>query len=190
MKIGRIISSKQKFKMLVLAILVGVAISPDPVVAQSNNWGGKMGQWDMWSPHWMQRHMWNPDQMGPRMQRRMARHWTFMHKGIPTEYHGTRNPYSSEQSVIEDGRVLYQENCASCHGVEGTGDGEVANSLSPSPALLAYMIHQPMSVDEYMLWSIAEGGESFETDMPAFKDTLSTDEIWKIITYMRAGFPK
>jgi mono/diheme cytochrome c family protein len=25
--------------------------------------------------------------------------------------------------------------------------------------------------------------------MPAFKDTLARDDIWKIIAYMRAGFP-
>jgi mono/diheme cytochrome c family protein len=25
--------------------------------------------------------------------------------------------------------------------------------------------------------------------MPAFKDTLAREDIWRIITYMRAGFP-
>jgi len=69
------------------------------------------------------------------------------------------------------------------------GDGEVANSLNPSPALLAYMIQMPMSVDEYMLWSISDGGAAFGTAMPAFKDVLNQNEIWKIVTYMRAGFP-
>jgi mono/diheme cytochrome c family protein len=69
------------------------------------------------------------------------------------------------------------------------GDGEVAKSLSPSPALLAHMIQMPMSVDEYMLWSISDGGSAFGTAMPAFKDVLTNDEIWKIVTYMRAGFP-
>lgn len=69
------------------------------------------------------------------------------------------------------------------------GDGEAAKALNPSPALLAYMIQMPMSVDEYMLWTISDGGAAFGTDMPAFKDVLSKDEIWKIVTYMRAGFP-
>ena len=69
------------------------------------------------------------------------------------------------------------------------GDGEAAKALDPSPALLAYMIQMPMSVDSYMLWSISEGGEAFGTAMPAFKEVLTKDEIWKIVTYMRAGFP-
>jgi mono/diheme cytochrome c family protein len=69
------------------------------------------------------------------------------------------------------------------------GDGEGGKSLSPSPALLANLIEMPMSVDEFLLWSISDGGTAFGTAMPAFKDVLTRDEIWKIVTYMRAGFP-
>ena len=150
---------------------------------------GQQGQWDRWNPNWMQRDMWGPGQMGPGMQKRMARHWTFMHQGIPAAYRGARNPLPTDAKTIGEGRTLYQDNCASCHGATGMGDGEAANSLNPSPALLAYMIQMPMAVDEYMLWSISDGGEAFGTDMPAFKDALKRDEIWKIIAYMRAGFP-
>jgi len=46
-----------------------------------------------------------------------------------------------------------------------------------------------MSGDEYLLWTISEGGERFGTDMPAFEDKLGEEDIWKIIAYMRAGFP-
>jgi mono/diheme cytochrome c family protein len=47
----------------------------------------------------------------------------------------------------------------------------------------------PDAVDEYLLWAISEGGKSFGTNMPAFKDALTEEQIWQIITYMRAGFP-
>jgi len=137
----------------------------------------------------MQRDMWGPGQMGPGMQQRMVRHWTFMHQGIPAVYRAERNPLSPNAETISKGDALYQKNCTSCHGATGMGDGEMANSLNPSPALLAYMIQMPMSVDEYMLWSISDGGAAFGTAMPAFKDVLTQDEIWKIVTYMRAGFP-
>lgn len=91
--------------------------------------------------------------------------------------------------MIGDGFTLYTTNCASCNGETGMGDGEAANALNPSPALLAYLIQMPMAVDEYMLWSISEGGKAFGTDMPAFMDVLTRDEMWKIVTYTRAGFP-
>jgi mono/diheme cytochrome c family protein len=70
------------------------------------------------------------------------------------------------------------------------GDGAEANSLNPSPAKLAYMVQMPMLVDEYLLWTISEGGAPFETAMPAFKNVLDRDEIWKIVINMRSGFPK
>ena len=66
----------------------------------------------------------------------------------------------------------------------------MTKSLMPSPALLAYMIKRPISVDEYLLWAIADGGEAFATAMPAFKDKVSREDIWKIVAYMRAGFPQ
>jgi hypothetical protein len=65
----------------------------------------------------------------------------------------------------------------------------MGKALSPSPALLAYMITKPIAVDEYLLWSISEGGKQFGSAMPSFKETLPREDIWKIITYMRAGFP-
>ena len=37
--------------------------------------------------------------------------------------------------------------------------------------------------------TIAEGREPFGTGMPAFKDTLSEEQVWQIILYLRAGFP-
>jgi mono/diheme cytochrome c family protein len=47
----------------------------------------------------------------------------------------------------------------------------------------------PWAVDEYLLWAISGGGAPFATEMPAFMDTLTREQIWQIITYMRAGFP-
>ena len=144
---------------------------------------------DRWDPGWTERGMWGPGMMGPGQRQRVARHWTFMHAGIPSEYRGLRSPLAPTQDDVRAGGVLYQKQCSVCHGAQGMGDGEAAKALNPSPALLAYMIQMPMSVDEYMMWTIAEGGMAFETAMPAFKDTLSPEEIWKIIAYMRAGFP-
>jgi hypothetical protein len=60
---------------------------------------------------------------------------------------------------------------------------------TPSPALLAHLLRIPQAADEYFLWAISEGGEPFGTAMPVFKDALAQDQIWQIITYMRAGFP-
>lgn len=43
----------------------------------------------------------------------------------------------------------------------------------------------PMATDGYLFWTIAEGGAPVGSAMPAFKQTLKEDDIWKIITYLR-----
>jgi mono/diheme cytochrome c family protein len=91
--------------------------------------------------------------------------------------------------AVHDGGRLYKLHCATCHGSKGLGDGEAGRDLTPSPAFLAYMIKRPRSVDEYLLWTISEGGAQFGTEMPSFKEILTDQQIWQIVTYMRADFP-
>ncbi len=145
---------------------------------------------DFWQPGRMQRPMWGPRSMLPEMRARMQRHWTYMHAGIPAAYQGTRSTTKSTAVTIAEGGVIYAKHCSSCHGKKGMGDGDAGKSLSPSPALLSFMIQRPMAVDEYLLWTISVGGKQFGTDMPAFKDTLDRESIWKMVAYMRSGFPE
>ena len=145
---------------------------------------------DQWNPGWMHRDQWRSHHMSPGQRQRMMRHWTFMNEGVPDLYRGARSTVPATPETVTEGRTLYQAHCAVCHGATGMGDGEAARSLSPSPALLSYMVNMPMAVDEYLLWSVADGGAAFDTDMPAFKDTLTHEEIWTIIAFMRAGFPQ
>ena len=134
-------------------------------------------------------HGWGMNNMGPGQQQRMQRHWTYMNEGVPAAYRGARSMVRATPEVIAEGQRLYANNCASCHGAEGLGDGDAGRSLVPSPAMLRWFVQMPMSGDEYLLWAISEGGERFGTDMPAFKNSLSEENIWEIIAYMRAGFP-
>lgn len=146
---------------------------------------------DFWQPGWMHRDMWRGRRgSSPDMEARMRRHRTYMHDGVPKAYEGAVSTVQPTGETIATGRRLYDQHCASCHGAKGLGDGEAAKGLTPSPALLAYMIERPIAVDEFLLWSISDGGVAFSTAMPAFKDVLSKDEIWQIIAFMRAGFPR
>lgn len=145
---------------------------------------------DQWNPGWMHRDQWRSNHMGPGQRQRMMRHWTFMNEGVPAIYRGAQSTVPASSETVVEGRTLYEANCTVCHGRTGMGDGEAAQSLSPSPALLSYMVNMPMAVDEYLIWSVSDGGMAFGSDMPAFKDTLTQAEIWKIIAFMRAGFPQ
>ena len=144
---------------------------------------------DYWQPDWMMRELWGPGHMSRGMMVRLLRHYTYVNYGVPKEYEGAKSPLLTGPEMTKEGGRLYAEKCASCHGKDGMGDSDASNALSPSPALLAYMITRPISVDEYLLWAISDGGKQFDTVMPAFKDLLTREDIWKIIGYMRAGFP-
>ena len=154
--------------------------------------GPGQGRW-MWPHRGMMRGM--QGQMGPGMGpwmgrgASMVRHMYYMHNGIPSKYRGKVNPLPASPENVRDGATLYADNCASCHGARGFGDGEAGKDLNPRPANLAYMLRMPMLNDEYLFWTTSEGGAPLGSEMPAFKDTLSEEEIWKIVAAMRAGFP-
>lgn len=174
--------------VLVAVFAVAVLLVASRVLSAQESTPAPPRNFDYWQPNWMVRELWGPGRMPKSMMARLLRHTTFIQFGVPKEYEGARSTAPAGQATLAAGGRLYAQHCASCHGGDGSGGGEAAKSLSPSPALLAYMITRPVAVDEYLLWSIADGGHQFETEMPAFKDKLSRDDIWRIIAFMRAGF--
>ena len=132
---------------------------------------------------------WNLKNMAPAQRQRMARSWAFMNKQVPEQYLEAENTVGFTIAAIAAGGPLYAAHCARCHGATGLGNGDLAPDLNPSPALLAYLVQQPIAGDQYLLWSIDEGGKQFNTAMPAFKTELTREQIWQIVAYLRAGFP-
>lgn len=126
----------------------------------------------------------------------MLRHGYFMSNGLPAAYEGkvtplSFNPYSGPlDQVVEAGAELYADNCAACHGPKGLGDGETGVDLDPRPANLAFFVPMPMATDSYLLWTVSDGGEAMGSAMPAFKDILAEEDIWKIVAYLRSGLPR
>jgi mono/diheme cytochrome c family protein len=145
---------------------------------------------DYWQPDWMVRELWGPGRMPKGMMIRLLRHTTYMQFGVPKDYEGATSTVQSTKEAILAGGRLYAQHCAVCHGRDGMGDGDAALAVSPSPALLAYMVQRPIAVDPYLLWTIADGGIQFESGMPAYKEKLARDDIWRIVAFMRAGFPE
>jgi mono/diheme cytochrome c family protein len=167
--------------------LAAAALEPDGAGAQLRD---PPPGWDLWDPGWSgPEEMWDPQRADPGLRWRLDRHETFLQSGVPAAYRGAVNPLASTPDTVAKGSALYAEHCAACHDPAGLGDGAAGMALYPSPALLAQLVRTPAGVDEYLLWAIAEGGGPFASEMPAFKDTLDQEQIWQIISYMRAGFP-
>lgn len=80
------------------------------------------------------------------------------------------------------GRVLYDRNCADCHGVAGAGDGELARDLPVAPADLRGLAARNGGVFpvEYVMATIhGYRGKDHDGLMPAFGDELDGPEtLW------------
>jgi len=135
--------------------------------------------------------MMRPGMMGPGMMGgSMRRNHDAMMGRLPPAYANTHNPLPVNAQTVAKGEKIYAANCVSCHGVTGQGDGPAARGLDPPPANLAWLSRMPMGQwDPLMYWTIAEGGASYGTAMPAFKTTLSENDIWAVIGYIQARLP-
>ena len=86
------------------------------------------------------------------------------------------NPFAgNDVEAISGGQAVYQSNCTTCHGEDGTGR---------LPGILDFT--DPLSQGELdaeplnYYCAVAEGFQS----MPAFKDELNESAIWQVLTYI------
>jgi len=189
MQIVKIVSSASRARLMAILCILVVAFAPTLGKAGDESNSDLFHDSDLWSQDRIPDYNWNSVAATPNLASRAKRHREFMAGGIPLAYRSRWNPYPATTNFIRYGGNLYKTHCADCHGATGLGDGEAGRDLTPSPAFLEYMVKRPRAVDEYLLWTISEGGAQFETKMPAFNDALSDDQIWQIVVYMRAGFP-
>ncbi len=101
---------------------------------------------------------------------------------IPSEYAGKTNPLGSDAAAA--GQAIYAVQCASCHGESGKGDGPAGQALSPVAANLVESVAK--FNDDYLFYRISEGGamDPYNSSMPSFKNVLSEEEIWQVVTHI------
>jgi mono/diheme cytochrome c family protein len=101
-------------------------------------------------------------------------------------------------------KKAFEEHCVPCHGPTGRGDGKVANprglapgefvsDIQPAPADYGDFQFMNRFSDEYMGSLIRKGWvATFETKkfttMAPFSGTLSDQEIWHVVAYIRQEF--
>ena len=95
--------------------------------------------------------------------------------------------------VVEAGKAVYERRCTFCHGVEGAGDGPVADYLDPRPrdfTLATFKFRSTrtgcLPTDEDLFRTITEGVHG--TAMPTWgkgDGTLSEDERWQVLHYIK-----
>lgn len=82
-----------------------------------------------------------------------------------------------------DAARLYTDHCASCHGSSGTGDGLLADGLTPRPAdLTRIAARNGGTFDLVSVMSTIDGYKLPERSMPRFGDMLAEAEYTQVDT--------
>src|SRR5260370_40244560 len=85
---------------------------------------------------------------------------------------------STDPALIERGTRLFRENCASCHGISGRGDGAGPAGLFPRPAHLAMMEYSVARLSR-VLWNGIPGSA-----MPRW-NRLGAADLQAVAAYVR-----
>jgi mono/diheme cytochrome c family protein len=87
----------------------------------------------------------------------------------------------------EQGKRIYRENCAPCHGESGKGDGVGARSLPVRPADHTNPAVMNSRSDAFLRDVIAKGGKAMglSSFMPAWQGIFKDKEIEDLVAYIR-----
>lgn len=98
---------------------------------------------------------------------------------------------------VARGQVLYDRQCAACHGKDLKGQPNWQQSLptggfpAPPHDESGHTWHHPDSI----LFTITKSGgqvmasQGFKSNMPGFAGLLRDDEIWDVLAYIKSSWP-
>ena len=107
-----------------------------------------------------------------------------------------------ENRNIENGEVLYQAQCAACHGanLEGQPNWRTADENGILPAPPHDETGHTWHHDNQLLFDfVKQGGAAslavrgvigFNSGMEGFEDVLSDDDIWDVLAFIRSTWPR
>jgi mono/diheme cytochrome c family protein len=94
-----------------------------------------------------------------------------------------KNPLPLSAATIADGKEAFGHYCVACHGLDGQNTGvPFADHMSPPiPSLASTQVQK--YTDGQLKWVIDNG--IAPSGMPASKGTLSDEERWSIVHFLR-----
>jgi mono/diheme cytochrome c family protein len=94
-----------------------------------------------------------------------------------------KNPLPDTADTRADGKEAFSHYCVACHGMDGQNTGvPFAEHISPPIPSLASADVQSYT-DGQLKWILDYG--IWPSGMPGSKGTLSDDELWSIVIYLR-----
>jgi mono/diheme cytochrome c family protein len=110
---------------------------------------------------------------------------------IPETARGRRNPVPSNPETVTAGRALWKENCATCHGTSGRGDGPNAKlherRKGYAPRDVTDPAVQENLTDGEIFWRISHGIiKDEDVIMPSYEAKIPSEtERWQLVVFVR-----
>ena len=109
-------------------------------------------------------------------------------KTAPGGYLRKTNPLLPTKENIQKGKNLFVKDtkptaCKLCHGMRGNGNGSLAKGMEPPPRNFTCGKTMKGLLDGQLFWVIRNGSKG--TAMPEHKFSLSKEQIWQLILYIR-----
>lgn len=94
-----------------------------------------------------------------------------------------KNPLLDNAQTWNDGKEAFSHYCVACHGMDGqnTGVPFVDHISPPIPSLASADVQQ--YTDGQLKWILDNGIRP--SGMPGSRGTLSDDELWSIVVFLR-----
>jgi mono/diheme cytochrome c family protein len=100
---------------------------------------------------------------------------------VPEASKKVANPVKKTTDNLNLGKQLYAQQCKSCHGKAGEGDGPKAAELKTFPGDFTTADFHAQT-DGEIFYKTSEGRE----DMPSFKKKIgNTEDIWALVVFIR-----
>jgi mono/diheme cytochrome c family protein len=89
---------------------------------------------------------------------------------------------TNSSAAANAGRGIYQQNCATCHGTHGLGNGPNARALAKKPANFSRPFYKDYD-DVTWFWRVKEGVPG--TRMPQWGKLLTKEQMWYLVAYLK-----
>ena len=120
----------------------------------------------------------NADATPPALEERIAN--SAMDASMEKRAPRVSSPLPATDDNLMDGMKLYTMNCAVCHGTLDMKPSPLEHSMYPPPPQIILM---PLDDPEWHINYAIRTGVRY-TGMPAWKGTLSDQDIWKLTLFL------
>ena len=104
---------------------------------------------------------------------------------------------AGDPRLVARGRIVYQQNCASCHGarLEGQPNWRQPKKDGTLPAPPHDVTGHTWHHSDQMLFEVTKygsasvAGAGFKSAMPVYADVLADGDIWAVLAFIKSHWP-